>query len=95
MLPKEAIQSPNHQERKLDSMISELNLLENMLLYLVSYLKKPSDELSSLLNAQKKKRQETQKKRKSVKEESLESNIKDIKKMVSFCLINIKKQLQQ
>ena len=45
-------------------MISELNLLENMLLYLVSYLKKPSDDLSSLLNAQKKKRQKTPKKAK-------------------------------
>lgn len=90
-------------ETQLELLNTELDLLEDTLLDLVSYLTKSCKELSALVSELKpsksaKKKQKTSKKKKrpnsNVQEESLESDIENIKRMVDFLMSQYKKAIE-
>lgn len=90
-------------ETQLELLNTELDLLEDTLLDLVNYLTKSCKELSALVSELKpsksaKKKQKTSKKKKrpnsKVQEESLESDIENIKRMVDFLMSQYKKEIE-
>lgn len=90
-------------ETQLELLNSEMDLLEDTLLDLVNYLTKSCEELSALVSELKpsksaKKKQKSAKKKKrpnsKVQEESLESDIENIKRMVDFLMSQYKKAIE-
>ena len=91
-----------NQEEQLIQLNQELDLLEDTLLDLVGYLMKSCDELSVLVSElrpsknEKKKKNLKKKTRENskIQEESLSSDIENIKKMINFLMNEYKKTIE-
>jgi len=92
------------QDKILNSLSQELDLLEDTLIDLVDYLVKSSDELTALIDAKRplkrekklnKKKDSLTRERPHIDKDDLDYDIKNIKKMVGFLMSEYKKQLQK